>query len=124
MLANVDWDTASVLLAGSVGRMSKLWKALVPGPNGWKGWMASSDAKTEVPSGLWAVLTTRGAGRRAGALVSSLVEAMLNVCVRESLGWFSDVFDKRGTSSAAACPMISLSACFVIYTDLRVPGCG
>lgn len=42
--------------------------------------MVSSDAKTEVPSDLWAVLTRRGAGRLAGVLLSSLVEAMLNVC--------------------------------------------
>lgn len=79
MLAKADGETGSALLAGSVCGMSKLWKALVPGPKGWKGEMVSSDEKTDVPSWVWVVLTRRGLGRRAGALLSSLFEAMLNV---------------------------------------------
>lgn len=47
--------------------------------------MVSSDAKTEVPSGLWAVLTRRGAGRLTGVLLSTLVEAMLNMCQMKAL---------------------------------------
>lgn len=79
MLAKVDGETALLLLAGSVAGMSKLWKALVPGPKGWKGEIFSSDEKTDVPSGVWVVLTSRGLGRRVDALLSSLFEAMLSV---------------------------------------------
>lgn len=80
MLAKVDGDTGSALLAGSVCGMSKLWKALVPGPKGWKGEIVSSDEKTDVPSGVWVVLTRRGLGRRADVLLSSLFEAILILC--------------------------------------------
>lgn len=60
--------------------MSKLWNALVPGPKGWKGEIFSSDEKTDVPSGLWVVLTRRGLGRRADVPLFSLFEAIVNVC--------------------------------------------
>ena len=73
-------EVALVLLAGRVGWILKLWKALVLGLKGWKGGIVLSDTKTEVLFVVWVVLTTCGFARRAGVLLSSLFEAMLNVC--------------------------------------------
>jgi hypothetical protein len=45
--------------------MSVLWKELKaerPGPKGWNGSAMVSRAKMDVPSFLWVVMTTRGAG--------------------------------------------------------------
>ena len=60
--------TGSVLDAGSEVRTSRTVKAEAWGPNGSEGVNSESEAKTDVPSSVWVVRTSRGAGSSGVAM--------------------------------------------------------
>ena len=58
-----------VLETGTVSEEWRMLKELLLGPSGKKGETWASDPMMQVPSGLWAVVTTRGAGSCVDAIV-------------------------------------------------------
>ena len=58
-----------VLETGTVSEEWSILKELLLGPNGKKGATWASDPMMQVPSGLWVVVTTRGAGSCVDAIV-------------------------------------------------------
>jgi len=52
-----------LLETGTVSEECRILKELEVGPKGKKGFICESEPMIEVPSGLWVVVTTRGAAR-------------------------------------------------------------